>query len=83
MKLNTMNVDNQGRIILPSDWRRKNRVVASSQVIARETRDGSLLVETREQGYARAKAILRKHIPAGVSLSEELIRERRKEADRE
>ena len=40
-------------------------------------------VETREQGLRRARALLRKYIPEGVSLSEELIAERRGEAARE
>ena len=44
---------------------------------------GSLVIETREQGLRRARALLRKYIPAGVRLSDELIKERRAEARRE
>jgi len=44
---------------------------------------GALFLETRDQGIARAQALVRKHIPKGRRLSDELIRERRKEAARE
>ena len=48
-----------------------------------EAEGGALVVETREQGLRRAKALLRKYIPEGVNLSDELIAERRAEAARE
>jgi hypothetical protein len=41
------------------------------------------LTETREQGLQRARALLRKYIPEGVNLSDELIADRRAEAARE
>ena len=45
------------------------------------TEEGSLVLETREQGLRRARALVRKYIPEGVSLSDELIAERRLEAE--
>jgi hypothetical protein len=42
------------------------------------TEDGSFM-ETREQGLARAQALIRKYIRAGVSLADELVAERRAE----
>ena len=36
-----------------------------------------------ERAVARAQALVRKHIPAGKSLADELIEERRREAKRE
>ena len=42
-----------------------------------------MVVETREQGLRRARALLRRYIPEGVNLSGELIAERRAEAARE
>ena len=42
-----------------------------------------MVVETREQGLHRARALLRKYIPEGVKLSDELIADRRAEAARE
>ena len=47
------------------------------------TEEGAIVIETREQGLRRAQALVRKYIPEGVSLSEELIAERRAEAARE
>jgi hypothetical protein len=41
------------------------------------------VVETADQGLHRACALLRKYIPEGINLSDELIAERRAEAARE
>lgn len=79
----TLKVDNQGRIMLPASWRRKYGVEASSELVVREHKDGSLRVETRNQGIRRAQALVRRYIPDGVSLAGELLEERREEARRE
>jgi len=79
----TLHTDNQGRVMLPSWWRRKMGVVPSTELRAIVTDDGALILETREQGLRRARALVRKQIPAGIRLSEELIAERRAEAARE
>ena len=55
----------------------------STELFVALTRQGALVVETREQGLRRATALVRKYIPEGVNLSEELIAERRAEALRE
>jgi hypothetical protein len=39
--------------------------------------------ETREQGLRRAQALVRKYVPKGVLLSEQMIEEHRAEAKRE
>jgi len=41
------------------------------------------VVETGEQSLQRARALVRKYIPEGVNLSDELIADRRAEAARE
>jgi hypothetical protein len=69
--------------MLPAGWRQKHGVSASSQLVVRERKDGSLRVETREQGVRRAQALVRRYIPAGVSLVDELLEDRRREARRE
>jgi bifunctional DNA-binding transcriptional regulator/antitoxin component of YhaV-PrlF toxin-antitoxin module len=76
----TLAIDNQGRVMLPSWWRKKMGVTASTELRAVVTEDGALTLETREQGLRRAQALVRKYIPEGVNLSEELIAERRQEA---
>ena len=79
----TLNVDNQGRVMLPSWWRRKEGVGPSTELCVAVTGEGALVVETRDQGLRRARALLRKYIPEGVNLSDELIADRRAEAARE
>lgn len=78
-----MNVDTQGRIVLPSWWRKKVGVGPSTKLLATVDESGALVIETREQGLRRAQALVRKYVPKGVLLSEELIAERRAEAARE
>jgi AbrB family looped-hinge helix DNA binding protein len=79
----TIKVDNQGRVMLPAEWRRKHGVRASSELIVRESQDGEMVIATRGQGIERARAILQKYIPKGVLLVDELIADRREEARRE
>jgi bifunctional DNA-binding transcriptional regulator/antitoxin component of YhaV-PrlF toxin-antitoxin module len=79
----TLHIDNQGRVMLPAWWRRKEGVEPSTELCVAVTEEGALVVETREQGLRRAKALLRKYIPDDVSLSDELIAGRRAEAARE
>ena len=69
--------------MLPTWWRRKEGVGPSTELCVAVTEEGALLVEPREQGLRRARDLLRKYIPEGVNLSDELIAERRAEAARE
>jgi bifunctional DNA-binding transcriptional regulator/antitoxin component of YhaV-PrlF toxin-antitoxin module len=79
----TLHTDSQGRVMLPAWWRRKEGVDPSTELCVALTEEGALVVETREQGLRRARALLRKYIPEGVNLSDELIAERRAETARE
>jgi hypothetical protein len=69
--------------MLPSWWRKKEGIDPSTELCVGFTEEGALVLETREQGLRRARALVRKYIPEGVSLSDELIAERRAEAARE
>jgi len=69
--------------MLPAWWRRKEGVAPSTELCVAVTEEGALIVETREQGLRRARALLRKYIPESVNLSDELIADRRAEAARE
>ena len=55
----------------------------SSQAIVREEEPGTLPVSSRSRALARARREIRKYIPAGRDLAEELIRDRRAEVQRE
>lgn len=79
----TLHVDNQGRMMLPSWWRKREGVNPSIELCVAVTEEGALVVETREQGLRRARAILRRYIPEGVNLADELVAERKAEAARE
>jgi bifunctional DNA-binding transcriptional regulator/antitoxin component of YhaV-PrlF toxin-antitoxin module len=79
----TLHVDNQGRVMLPAWWRKLAGVGPSSELLVAVDESGALFLETREQGIARAQSLVRKHISKDRRLSDELIRERRKEAARE
>jgi bifunctional DNA-binding transcriptional regulator/antitoxin component of YhaV-PrlF toxin-antitoxin module len=79
----TLHTDSQGRVILPAWWRKKEGVDPSTELCVAVTEQGSLVVETREQGLRRARALMRKYIPEGVNLSDEIIADRRAEAARE
>jgi bifunctional DNA-binding transcriptional regulator/antitoxin component of YhaV-PrlF toxin-antitoxin module len=83
METFTLHTDSQGRVILPAWWRKKEGVDPSTELCVAVTEQGSLVVETREQGLRRARALMRKYIPEGVNLSDELIADRRAEAARE
>lgn len=78
----TMRVDNQGRVLLPSSWRKK-QVRPSTELCVTVNEEGSLVIETREQGLRRARALVRQYVPEGVRLSEEIIAAHRAEAARE
>jgi antitoxin PrlF len=79
----TLHSDSQGRVMLPSWWRKREGVDPSTELCVAVTEQGALVIETREQGLRRARALMRKYIPEGVNLSDELIAERRMEAQRE
>ncbi len=79
----TLHTDSQGRVMLPSWWRKREGVDPSTELCVAVTEQGALVVETREQGLRRARAIVRKYIPEGLNLSDELIADRRAEALRE
>jgi hypothetical protein len=69
--------------MLPSWWRREQGIEPSSEVLVAMEEGGALVIETREQGLRRARTLVRKYVPKGVRLSDELVAERRAEAKRE
>jgi hypothetical protein len=69
--------------MLPSWWRQKAGVRPSSELLAAVDDSGAHVLETRDQGLARARALVRKYVTPNRRLSEELVRERRRDAARE
>ena len=75
-------IDKGGRLVIPSVYRKALGIKPGDAVML-ILEDGQLKIITRHQALAQAQALVRKYIPAGRSLSEELIQERREEAARE
>jgi AbrB family looped-hinge helix DNA binding protein len=71
-----------GRIVIPAKVREALGMDIGEDVTMRVT-DGELRIVTSKAALKRMRALVRKHVPEGVSLVDELIRERRKEAANE
>lgn len=71
----------QGRLVIPASLRRRLSIEPGEVLIARAEED-RLVLERRKAILARLRERLRV-VPADVSLVDELIAERRKEAKRE
>lgn len=71
-----------GRIVIPTEYRRKLGLNSGDEVIMRLDEAG-LHLYTPAQAVARAQALVRRYVPERRSLSGELISERREEAARE
>jgi AbrB family looped-hinge helix DNA binding protein len=71
-----------GRIVIPAEYRKRLGVQVGDDVIL-QLDDGEMHVYTIHEAIRRAQEIVRRYIPEGRSLSDELIAERRAEAERE
>ena len=69
-------------IVIPTEYRRKTSLEAGDEVVMHLDEDGCTSTLVRAQAIARAQALVRRYIPEGRSLSEELVSERREEATR-
>lgn len=71
-----------GRLQLPAEFRRALGIADGDTVII-ELQEGELVVRPYGEVLRRVRERLRKYVPEGVSLSDELIADRRAEAERE
>ena len=71
-----------GKLIIPASMRRELGIGSGDTMLV-EVADGELRVRSIPKALERARAILRRHIPEGTSLSDELIADRRREAEDE
>lgn len=67
-----------GKLVIPASMRRELGVGTGDTVLV-DIDDGELRVRSVARAVDRARAILRKHVPEGVGLADELIAERRRE----
>jgi len=76
----TTTLDEEGRLVIPVEVRRSLGLEAGDQVVLELDEQGVHLLPSRADGVRRAKALIRKYIPEGVSLSDELLEDRRRES---
>ena len=71
-----------GRLVIPAEYRRELGVETGDELVLL-LEDRSIRVLTPREAIRRAQAIIRSYIPEGPRLSDELIEDRRREAERE
>lgn len=76
-----LEVDQQGSMVIPAELREKLGIEVGTKLIARV--EGDRLVLTNPQAVLDKLKDLFAHIPPHISLADELIAERRVEAERE
>jgi AbrB family looped-hinge helix DNA binding protein len=71
-----------GRVVIPAEFRKSLGLKVGDEVVL-ALEEGAVRVLTQQEAIRRAQALVRAHVPAGRSLSEELIEERRRESQLE
>ena len=81
----SVKVEKNGKILLPVNIRRiLNLHEGDSDLLLHvDEANQSVTLETRDRALARARARLARYIPEGTVLSEELLADRRREAESE
>lgn len=79
-RMMTTLLDEQGRLTVPDEVRRTLGLEAGDQVIFVLDDEGVHLSTSRKESLRRAQDLVRKYVPEGRSLSDELIEERRRES---
>ncbi|MEJ7861548.1 MAG: AbrB/MazE/SpoVT family DNA-binding domain-containing protein [Pyrinomonadaceae bacterium] len=71
-----------GRIVIPTKLRRALGIEIGENVTL-SVKNNTLQITTQKEALRRIQALIRKHVPEGVSLVDELIKDRREEAANE
>ncbi len=71
-----------GRVVIPAQFR-KALGVAEGDTLMMTLEDGTIRILTPRKALQRVQEMVRRYVPEGVSLADELIQERRAEAARE
>ena len=68
-----------GRLVIPVNYRKALGLRPGDEVLI-TLQDGEIRIVSRRQAISKVQELVRRYVPEGRSLSEELIQERRKEA---
>lgn len=82
MEAQKVKIVDGGKLVIPAAMRRELGISTGDTVLV-DVEDGELRVRSISRAIERARAILRKHVTEGVELADELISDRRREAERE
>ncbi len=77
-----MKMSEGGRVVIPVEIR-KALDLKEGDTVLWELVDGEARLTSRREQLRRAQALVRRHVPEGVSLVDELLAERRAESGRE
>ena len=78
----TTKVDSNGRLFIPSEYRRELGLEPGDRVVV-ELDGDELRIVPHAEALRRVRELIARHVPKGRSLADELIAERRAEAARE
>lgn len=81
-RVETAKMGADGRVLIPADYRRVLGLGEGVDIVMAWEGD-SLRLMSRDSAIRRAQAEIAKYVPTSVSLVDELIAERRREAERE
>ncbi len=71
-----LRVSENGRVVIPASFRKALGIEVGDEVVL-ELKQDELRITTPQQRIQRARERARKYLPKGVSLSKELLAERR------
>lgn len=77
-----LKVADGGRFVIPQEVRRHLNIEVG-QNVSYDVIDGQLVITTPQAALRRLQEMVKGSVPDGVSLVDELIRERREEGERE
>ena len=76
-------VSENGRVVIPASFRKALAGIEVGDEVVLELKQDELRITTQQQRMQRARERSRKYLPKGVSLSKELLAERREAAKHE
>jgi AbrB family looped-hinge helix DNA binding protein len=82
MEAFTVKLDGSGRILLPAKIRKQLKLQQGSTLVAQVKKE-QLVLQTRMQALREVQEFFSRRRPAGTLWSEEIIKDRRREARRE